>query len=304
MGRAPMDWTTLQVLVEVARSGSLAEAARSMDLAAPTVRRRLDALEIACGFTLFTKGPLGLKPTAVGRRLLTHAAEAEQAALAATRLLHAAGRRVTVAAMELITERVFAPAAQEILDACPDAVITFESHRTRESLTTSTADIVILASPLPPGAEAVRIGDMEIGLYAHKDYLEAAGGLQSPADLARRRIIGARSQAATPFILGRLGLADNPPTFSFLSDSTLAQARAMAAGGGVTAYYTDLAAREPDLVRVLPDTVAMFEICLWWPGSGNRPAVAIVSDVVRRVMRRHVTDRPAPDSPLPASVAG
>ena len=279
-----MDWTDFQVFAEVARTGSLTEAGRSLGMSTPTVRRRLDALETACGFTLFKRGPLGLRPTAVGLRLLGFAAEANRIAAAVVGTGKSAANRVSVAAMELVTEVILAPAAMDFFGACPGVAVTLESHRTREALTGSSADMVILASTLAPNAAAVRLGDMEVGLYAHRSYLDSVEPPETVEDLAHHRVIGPQTDAAARFIFERLGVPAGIVAFSFRSDSSLAQIRALTSGGGVTAYYAAMARRNPDLVRVLPTMSARLDLWLWWPAGDDREAVKRVSRVVIEVM--------------------
>ena len=53
----------------------LSGAARSLGVAQPTVRRRLDALERSVGVALFTRSPSGLSPTDAARELAAHAGD-------------------------------------------------------------------------------------------------------------------------------------------------------------------------------------------------------------------------------------
>ena len=296
-----MDWTDLQVFVETARSGSLAQAGRVLDLSAPTVKRRLDALEIACGFTLFTRTGMTLQLTAVGHRLLKIAAAAQAVGEGAAELARASRLGVSVAAMELITEGILAPAAVKFIDAAPGIAVTLESCRTREALTGSSADIVVLASPIVAGGVCVRLGHIQVGLYAHRDYLATAPRLDRAADLVRHRIIGAENRLATRFILGRLGLPADEIIFSFLADSTLAQVRAMICGGGVTACYSPLARREPGVVQVLPEVSTSHELWIWWPHGRDRPGVDAASSVIADSLQPYLSE---PDEGASADVSG
>ena len=67
------DWENQRAFLAVLREGSLSAAARTLGVAQPTVRRRLEALERSLGQVLFTRSPSGLLPTNVARELGPHA---------------------------------------------------------------------------------------------------------------------------------------------------------------------------------------------------------------------------------------
>ena len=74
-------------LLAVLREGSLSGAARALDLAQPTVRRRIEDMERALGTALFTRTPAGLTPTETALALRGHA---EAMALAADAMVRTA----------------------------------------------------------------------------------------------------------------------------------------------------------------------------------------------------------------------
>jgi DNA-binding transcriptional LysR family regulator len=74
------DWTDLGLFAAVARSGSLAGAARETGLSQATLSRRMTALEQRTGRRLFVHGGSGYTPTAAGRALLERAKKMEAAA--------------------------------------------------------------------------------------------------------------------------------------------------------------------------------------------------------------------------------
>src|SRR5678816_3538894 len=67
---APMDWNDLRYFLTIARSGSLAKAARELSVEHTTVSRRLGALEEDLGTRLFARGPAGLVLTSAGKNML------------------------------------------------------------------------------------------------------------------------------------------------------------------------------------------------------------------------------------------
>ena len=71
-----MDRADLELVVAIARTGSLTAAARTLHTAQPPLSRRLQALERAVGAELFTRGRHGATPTVVGRALVERAEQA------------------------------------------------------------------------------------------------------------------------------------------------------------------------------------------------------------------------------------
>ncbi|MCX4908290.1 LysR family transcriptional regulator [Streptomyces sp. NBC_00878] len=74
---------SLAYFLEVARTGSVTEAARTLNVAPSAISRQIAKLESGIGVPLFTRHPRGMTVTDAGSRLLAHArrSEAESAAL-------------------------------------------------------------------------------------------------------------------------------------------------------------------------------------------------------------------------------
>ncbi|WP_246272800.1 LysR family transcriptional regulator [Oricola thermophila] len=65
-----MNWDDLQIFAHVARAGGLTKAAEALSMSAPTVGRRMLALEQATGKSLFVRSRTGYTLTEDGRSLL------------------------------------------------------------------------------------------------------------------------------------------------------------------------------------------------------------------------------------------
>ncbi|MGH9186521.1 MAG: LysR family transcriptional regulator [Acidimicrobiales bacterium] len=74
-----MERADLELVVAVARTGSLTAAARQLHVAQPALSRRLAGLERAVGAELFRRGRHGATPTAIGRTLVDRAGTALEA---------------------------------------------------------------------------------------------------------------------------------------------------------------------------------------------------------------------------------
>ncbi|MGU4174237.1 LysR family transcriptional regulator, partial [Pseudomonas aeruginosa] len=76
----PMDWDHLRFFGELARSGSMAAAARQLGVEHTTVSRRIQALEKQLGAVLFEREAGQWRPTEAGRQLLGVADAMQRAA--------------------------------------------------------------------------------------------------------------------------------------------------------------------------------------------------------------------------------
>ena len=96
------------------------------------------------------------------------------------------------------------------------------------------------------------MGDVVVGLYAHKSYVAQRGAPRTPADLALHSLIGFDEE--TPFIrAARKALpAWTREALSLRTDSDIGQLALIRSGCGIGACQVALARRDPSLVRVLP----------------------------------------------------
>ena len=72
MSMAPgyeVDWNLVRTFVSVVEAGSLAGAARALELSHPTVARHVQQLEAQIGVALFVRGSGGLALNEAGQRL-------------------------------------------------------------------------------------------------------------------------------------------------------------------------------------------------------------------------------------------
>ena len=111
-----------------------------------------------------------------------------------------------------------------------------------------------MVRPSQAGLLARRLGETVIGFYAHRNYLDGKGALQSWADLGRLRIIGFDRDPVPVKAIAEAGIRVQREMFSLRTDNDLAQLAALRAGYGIGACQIGIARRDPDLVRVLPET--------------------------------------------------
>ena len=91
-----IDWQDLKLFIAVAEAGSLAGAAAITGLSAPTLGRRMYALEQAAGCDLFRRHRNGYDLTPAAGQLLDHAREMQQAATGVERWRDQTGKQSTI----------------------------------------------------------------------------------------------------------------------------------------------------------------------------------------------------------------
>ena len=254
------------------REGSLSGAARRLGLAHPTVRRHLEDLERVLGAPLFARSSTGLVPTALAQDVAPLATEMESAAAALARRASAeagdpAGT-VRLTASEIIGIDVLPPILAAIRARHPGIAFELVLTNTVQDILRRDADIAVrMTRPAQSDLVARKVGSIALGLYAHRDWIDRHGLPADLADLAgSRSLIGAdKDLPAQIAAFAARGLAVAPAMFAFRSDSDLAQLAAIRAGIGIGIGQAGIAAREPALVRVLPDLALSLDIWIAMP---------------------------------------
>jgi DNA-binding transcriptional LysR family regulator len=114
-----------------------------------------------------------------------------------------------------------------------------------------------MVRPTQNNLVAQRIGETRIGLFAHRSYLDAFGAPTNPEDLKAHRLIGYDQDDRSFRAAGALDTRILWEGFGFRCDSDLAQLAALRAGVGIGGCQENIAKRDPDLLRLLADSVAL-----------------------------------------------
>ena len=249
------DWNLVQSFLEVMRGGSLSAAARSLGTAQATVRHHVEAFEKAIDTPLFVRTPTGLLPTEAAHAALPYAEAMESgvAALArSARGVGGIGGTVRVTCSDVIGVEVLPPILVDLLRAHPALDVELAPTNAVQDLIRRDADIAVrMTRPTQAAIVARKLGAVMIGLFAHRSYLSNAPAPTSIADLATHRLIGGDR---TDRLAAALAESGTPaPRLAFRSDSDLAQLAAVRASVGIGVCQIPIAARDPDLVAILPE---------------------------------------------------
>lgn len=280
----------LLVLLAVGRSGRFVTAAEELGLNHTTISRRIAALEQTLGGRVLGRGAGGWELTDLGRDALVAAESIESAVRALA--TGADGHRslegvVRLSATDGFSAYIAAPAAAQMQRRHPRVTVEIVTATRRASQQRSGLDIeVVVGEPRVRRAVATRLGDYRLGLYGSHGYLSQHGSPATVAELARHRLVY--------FIDSMLQVDDLDLASSFVpamqesvtSTNVFVHVEATRAAAGLGLLPCFMADRHDDLVRVLPDEVAV-DLSYWLVAREEtlrRPEVgALVEAITVRV---------------------
>ena len=292
---AGMDTTPndLLVLLAVSRTAKFTTAAHNLGLTHSTVSRRIAALEKSLGGRVLARSDDGWELTDLGERAV---AVAEQMETAVAELESPGQGPETVSGVVRMTATdgfsayVASPAVAKLRRRHPGLSVEIVTVTRQALQQRSGLDIeVVVGEPRVHRAEAIELGDYELGLYASRDYLADNGTPASVEEVSDHRLVY--------FVDSMLQVDDlDAPRRLFpemkdalTSTNVFVHVEATRAGAGIGFLPCFMADRHPDLVRLFPDSVA--ERLPYWmvlrPDSMRRPAIAAVVQGLKDEMLAH-----------------
>ncbi len=277
----------LLVLLAVGRSGRYNTAAEELGLNHTTISRRIASLEQSIGGRVLARVGGGWELTELGREALA-AAEAVESAVRSLTLDPGGARTlegvVRISATDGFSAYIAAPAAAQVQRKHPKVAVEIVATTRRATQQRSGLDIeVVVGEPKVHRAKAIRLADYRLGLYGSRGYLAENGTPDSIADLARFPLVY--------FIDSMLQVDDLDIATSFAPDmresvtstNVFVHVEATRAHAGIGLLPCFIADRHDDLIRVLPDAVAI-QLTYWLVTRAEtlrRPEVAAVVDAIR-----------------------
>jgi DNA-binding transcriptional LysR family regulator len=278
-----MDWNNLNVLVTVAREGSLAGAARALGVNHATISRRLAALEAEVGAGLVRRLARSTPLTEKGRQIADLALGMADRAHQIERLTKLQSDQISgtvrLGAPPAMLSETLMPALAAVMTAHPDLRLDLVADTRIASLERGEADIAIrLTEPQTPQNIARRLGEITYGLYG------SAAHVAQP-EAAWRFIGSGPDLAQTPAQTWLTELAAGRP-ISLVSSDPHVQRAAAEAGLGIALLPDRIADRSPLLRRAHaaapPPRVAWL---VMHPDVHKAPAVRIVAEAIAASFR-------------------
>lgn len=277
----------LLVLLTVSRSAKFTTAAATLGLNHTTISRRIAALEKALGGRVLSRAAGGWELTELGAEAVRVAEQVEDA----VRRLGDSGRVpdpitgvVRMTATDGFSAYVAAPAVTKLRRQHPGLSVEIVTVTRQALQQRSGLDIeVVVGEPQVHRAEAFKLGDYELGMYASRDYLAEHGNPATVEELVEHRLVY--------FVDSMLQVDDLDaprrlvPTMKdgLSSTNVFIHVEATRAGAGIGFLPCFMGDLHDDLVRLLPETLS--ERLPYWmvlrPDSMRRPAVAAVAQALR-----------------------
>lgn len=284
----PIGWEHHRAFLAVLHEGSLSGAARALELAQPTVRRRIEELEAGLGAALFTRTPAGLSPTETATALREHAEAMALAAEAMTRTASATADEVAgvvrITASEVIAVEVLPAILAPLRVTHPRLVLVLSPSNRNEDVLRREADIAVrMVPPVQEALVARHVGAARLLLHAHCDYLARTGVPTSLEEVAARGVIGPETDNTVLRAMRAQGFAIGREQFIFRTDSDLAQIATIRAGLGIGMCQAPLARRDPALVPLLAEVFA-FDLETWVVTHEDLRGVARIRAVFDRLV--------------------
>jgi DNA-binding transcriptional LysR family regulator len=169
-----MEWSDLRVFLAIAREGTLGGAAQKLGQSQPTMGRRLKALELALGQTLFQRTGDGFVLTNEGHAVALHAEHMEEEALALQRQLDGHDRELggtlRISSSDWFGAHLLAPVFAEFVKSHPRIVVELLTSQTYFSLPRREADMVFRIQPFDdPEVISRRLMHIPYGVYLRSD---------------------------------------------------------------------------------------------------------------------------------------
>jgi DNA-binding transcriptional LysR family regulator len=283
----------LLVLLAVSRSAKFTTAAQALGLNHTTVSRRIAALEKALGGRVLARAAGGWELTELGEQAVRVAEQVE----AAVSALGPEGKApdpiagvVRMTATDGFSAYIAAPAVARLRRKHPGLSVEVVTMTRRALQQRSGLDIeVVVGEPQVHRAEAVRLGDYMLGMYASRAYLAEHGTPAALEDLGGHPLVY--------FVDSMLQVDDLDAPRRLVpamrdgltSTNVFVHVEATRAGAGIGFLPCFMADLHDDLVRVLPAEIA--ELLPYWmvlrQDSMRRPAVAAVVQALQEQTAAH-----------------
>ncbi len=256
------DWNLLRSFLAIYETGTLTEAAQRLNTTQPSMGRHLRELETLIAETLFVRLPGKLKPNERAHALFEATAPMHQAIRDAARIftdnhdniVGVVRLAVSEAYGYYVVPRLLTPLLREQ----PELEIELAVSNRSDNLLRRDADIAVRHfRPQQDNLIARKVGETELGLFAHEDYIMRFG---EPIDFTQPEgaVLAGFDREPMPLTQVLRGEGpDSPLRFRWRSDSMMTLHASVECGAAIGMYFVDIAAERPGLRRVLADRVGL-----------------------------------------------
>ncbi len=252
------DWSLVQAFLAVAETGSLSAAARQLGRSQPTLGRQIKTVEAQLGAELFHRQPRGFSLTQMGTDLVGPA----QAMRDAMRqiAISAAGQQARLDGTVRITASVatsamhLPPIIAKIRQLEPQIAIELVPSDDTSNLLFREADIAVrMYRPTQLDLVTQHIGDIELGVFASKSYLENSGAPISFENMMDHDFVGYDTLPHIIDGMAQVGLRADRDMFKVRCDDHIAYWELVRAGCGIGFAQANVGRPDPLVVELMKD---------------------------------------------------
>jgi len=262
------DWNQARAFLATAEEGSLSAAARALGQTQPTLGRQVSALEAQLGVVLFERIGRTLVLTQSGSELMEHVKDMRDAAarvsLTATGQSQTTQGTVRITASDVMATYLLMPAWEKLRKIAPLLEIDVIASNDIQDIQRREADIAVRhVRPEQPDLIARLVMEETAHFYASPDYLNRRGRPKTLDDLKRHDFISFGDTQMMIAYMDGMGIPITQSNLKLGSASGIVAWQMVCNGLGVALMSDQIAARFPNVERVLPDmTPVVFPIWL------------------------------------------
>ena len=252
----------------VAETGSLSAAAARLGISQPTLGRHIRALEDHLRVELFSRHPKGLALTQAGADVLPGAqamrAGMIQAARAAETAAGTVAGTVRITASVFMSHHVLPPILAELRRTDPAIRLVLHPDDASENLTFREADLAVrMYRPRQLDLVTRWLGDLDMGVFAARDYLARRGRPTRIADLFEHDVVGYDRSPLIRDAIAALGIAPESVRFVAASDNHATYWELVRAGCGIGFTQAHVGRADPQVEALEIADLAIPALPVW-----------------------------------------
>lgn len=266
-------WNEIKTAYQVAKLGTVSAAAIELGVHRATVLRHIDALEAELGTKLFQRNANGYKATDAGLDLMLVAERAEdefkQLMSRSQSHLDELKGEFIFTSVEFIAPFLL-PVVQAFQREHPKVKVRYLTSEKIFKLEHGEAHLALRSGEKPEELDNVvqAFCTLELGLFAHADYIKKKGLPTSVAEIVEHDFVTwDESNSGAPFYQW---FAEHVPkeNITLASNSIELLSKAILAGMGIGFYSYQLAKLQPELIEV-PMIKERWTVPLWLVTHGD-----------------------------------
>lgn len=297
-----MEISALRTILLVQTHGSIAAAARALDMDPSSVSRTVAAVEENLGIRIFQRTTRKLAVTEEGQAYLSRLSPLIEDLDAANEAARGMGKSpaglLRVTASVAFADRVLIPLLPTFQSKFPDITIDLQSSDANLDLVENSIDLAIRLAPAPKGdLVSTRLMTTKYRVVASPEYLEAHEPVVHPHDLSRLNCLRfALPELSESWTFRASGEADFnvPVEGNLMISNALALKHATYRGLGVAMladWLIEQDIQDGNLISLLPEydcTATVFDTAAWalYPNRSYLPRkVRVMIDFLRENLR-------------------